>query len=129
MILHQIPVPPSNRNPQFLGESPTSPTAAGSEILHSVGIRFTLDAGQAWENRIDDVDCVAGMPFTSPESWLGNCEDHWRVMVRVDFSHFATSEDEDRRILDRYLSAFVPYMIHAMLVQLRKAIEGDQSDP
>ena len=79
----------------------TLPTAADSEVSRSVNVCFTLDVGQAWESRIDDIDWgAAGMALTSLESRLDSDKDHWSVTVGVDSSHLAISEDEERRIFD-----------------------------
>ena len=79
----------------------TLPTAAESEISRSVNVCFTLDVGQTWESRIDDVDWgAAGISLASLESRLDNDKDHWSVTVGVNSSHLVISKEEERRILE-----------------------------
>jgi len=70
-------------------------------MSRSVNVCFTLDVGQTWESRIDDVDWGAtGTALTSLESRLSRDKDNWSVTVAVNSFHLAISEDEERRILD-----------------------------
>ena len=70
-------------------------------MSRSVNVCFTLDVGQTWESRIDDVDWgAAGTALTSLESRLSREKDHWSVTVAVNSSHLAISEDEEQQILD-----------------------------
>ena len=70
-----------------------------------------MDAGPAWESRIDDVDWDAtGKALASLESRLDRDKDHWNVTMKVDSSYLVISEDEERHILDvarRKLGRFV----------------------
>jgi len=75
----------------------TLPTAEDSEHPRSISICFTLDVGPTWESRIDDIDWdAAGIALTSLESRLDKEKDHWGVIMK----YLATSEDEERRVLD-----------------------------
>ena len=74
--------------------------AEDSENPRSIKLCFTLDAGPAWESRIDDVDWgAAEVALASLESRLDNDKDHWDVTMKVDSSYLAISEDEEQRIL------------------------------
>ena len=89
----------------------TFPTAEDGGGPRSIKICFSLDAGPAWESRINDVDWdAAGKALASLESRLDKGKDHWDVTMRIDSSYLVISEEEERRILDvagRKLGRFV----------------------
>ena len=89
----------------------TFPAAEDGDGPRSIKVGFNLDAGPAWESRIDDVDWgAAGEALASLESRLDKDRDHWNVTMKVDSSYLVISEDEERSILDvarRKLGRFV----------------------